>query len=65
MPSSGANGNGICDFEILPFRQADDPRQHQLVDRELVFGGDQPLLLRLQLHAGAQHVDAAITPALF
>ena len=46
-------------WNCLALRQPDDPRQRELVDRELVLGGDEPLLLRLQLDAGAQDVDAA------
>ena len=50
-------GNGVRQLERLPAGQADDARQRELVDGELVLGGDEPLLLRLQLHAPAQHVD--------
>jgi hypothetical protein len=44
--------------KLLAGRQPDDPSKRKPVHRQLVFRGDEPLLLGLQLYPGTKHIDA-------
>ena len=57
-------GHFVRQNELLPDRQADGPRHVELLLRILVLNRNQLLLASLELHLGAQLVDARRQPGL-
>ena len=54
----GRVGQGVGEREVLAGRQADQPGERDLLLGQIVFHRSQALLVGLQFHLAARHVDA-------